>query len=175
MFGMPVASLIVAAVAVLLLAPAFAQAQGRVIIKHAYQLERAPIVKTTGQSYEALAAAYVLYDLCAEELDIADEKKAYLTNQFTKVARQYQIAYQDAYVDYVGVSPKQALGDDIAVSKKKQQQKTVNDTALLIRKKGCQSERFLKIWKYVDKLYASDTAPPTEALSLEPKAKFGKK
>lgn len=172
---MPVSTLTLAALAVLVIAPAFVHAQSRVIIKHAYQLERAPVVKTAGQNYEALAAAYVVYDQCAKDLGIADEKKAYLTDKFTKVAREYQIAYQDAYVAYVGGSPKQALVDDVAATIKKQQQKTVNGTALSIRKHGCQSERFFKILRYVDKLYASDIAPAPDTISLEPKAKFGKK
>lgn len=172
---MPVSTLTLVALAVLVGAPAFTHAQSRVIIKHAYQLERAPAVKSAGQNYETLAAAYVLYDQCAEDLGVADEKKAYLTDKFTKVARAYQIAYQDAYLAYVGASPSQALVDDIAASIKTKQQKTVNNMALSIRNKGCTSGRFRKIFKYVDTLYASDTAPPTQAISLEPRAKFDKK
>jgi hypothetical protein len=172
MSGVPVTILTLSALVGLLMLPTGAYAQSRVIIKRAYQLERAPEVIRIGQTYDAFAGLYVLYDQCGEELGITPEKKAYVTNKLTQTAREYQIAYQDAYVSYVGASPSQALVDDIAASIKAQQQKAVNDMALSIRKKGCTSERFRKLLKYASKAEALDNAPPPEPTLQEPKLKF---
>jgi hypothetical protein len=175
MFGVPVSTLAFVVLAALVVAPVLAQAQQPVLISHAYQLTRAPAVKSTGQTYEALASAYVLYEQCGAELSIPDAEKTYLTEKFASVAREYQIAYQDAYMTYVGASPKQALVDDIAASIKQQQQKAVNTTALLVRQRGCKNGHFRKMRKYVDKLHVIETSVPADSNVLAPRAKFSKK
>lgn len=174
---MPVSSLtfLMVAAFMLLLSPVWVMAKGRVIIKHAYQLERAPAVTSLGRKYKALAGAYVLYDQCEKDLAIAADEKAFLTDTFTNVARAYQIAYQDAYVEYVGAMPSQALVDDIAKTIKAQQQNSVNGMALSLRKWGCRDSRFHKIRDYVKELRTADTAPPEDPALREPKPSFIKK
>lgn len=174
---MPVSSLTFLTVAafLLLLSPAWTLAQKRVIIKHAYQLERAPAVSSLGRSYDALAGAYLLYDKCEKDLAIAADEKAFLTDKFTNTARAYQIAYQDAYVEYVGAMPNQAMVDDIAKTIKAQQQKAVNAMALSLRKWGCRDSRYNKIRNYVNELRTADTTPPEDPALREPKPSFIKK
>lgn len=174
---MPVSSLtfLMAAAAVLLLGPAWVLAQKRVIIKHAYQLERAPAVTSLGRTYDALAGAYLLYDKCEKDLAIPSDEKAFLTEKFTATARAYQIAYQDAYVEYVGAMPNQAMVDDIVATIKAQQQKAVNSMALGLRKWSCRDSRFYKIRSYVNELRTADGKPAEDPALREPKPSFIKK
>lgn len=174
---MPVSSVafLMAAAFLLLLSPVWVLAQKRVIIKHAYQLERAPAVTSLGRTYSALAGAYVLYDQCEKDLTIASDEKNYVADKFTSTARAYQIAYQDAYVEYVGAMPKQGMVDDIAATIKAQQQKAVNGMALSLRKWGCRDSRFNKIRAYVHELRTADTTPAEDPTLREPKPSFIKK
>lgn len=174
---MPVSSLtfLMAATMALLLSPAWVLAQKRVIIKHAYQLDRAPAVISLGRTYNSLAGAYVLYDQCGEALAIPSEETSYLTDKFTSTARAYQIAYQDAYVEYVGAMPSQAMVDDIAATIKAQQQKSVNGMALSLRKWGCRDSRYNKIRGYIHELRTADSKPAEDPALREPKPSFIKK
>lgn len=172
MFGMPVTSLTFLAIAALLLAPTFTHAQTRVIIKRAYQLEHSPRVLDLSRHYEALVGASVFYDKCSKDVDLADEQRTYLRNKFASVAKAYQQAFQDAYMDYVGSPPNQALVNDIAVSIKAQQQRTVNGMTQQIQKWSCRNARFTEIRTYVHKLHKADVAAPPPKTRIEPKVKF---
>jgi len=175
MSGVPVTLAAQLLLAMLLLAPMMAAAQARVIISHAYQLESAPGVAALAGDYSALAGAYVLYEQCGQARGISEERKDYLKKKFLEVAGKYQQAYQDAFVNYVGAPPEQALVNDIAATIAAQQQTAVNAMATQIRKGGCTESRLNKIVKYVETLYAIDTAPPPNPDLLAPKASFGKK
>ena len=175
---MPVSSLtfLMAATMALLLSPAWVLAQKRVIIKHAYQLERAPALVRVHREYEALVNAHVFYDQCGAELGTTEEQKAFLHKKFSDTATAYQIAYQDAYVEYVGAMPNQAIVDDIVATIKARQQRLVNDITQGIRNWKCQSRNFYPIRSYFKKLHAADSAPQaSEPILVEPKADFSRK
>jgi hypothetical protein len=165
-----------AATMALLLSPAWVMAKGRVIIKHAYQLERAPALVRVHREYEALVSASVFYDQCGAELGTTEEQKTFLKKKFTDTAAAYQIAYQDAYVEYVGAMPNQAMVDDIVATIKARQQRLVNDMTQNIRSWKCENRNFYPIRSYFKKLHAANSAPPpSEPALVEPKADFSRK
>lgn len=172
MSGVSITSLILLVIAALVLVPTFPHTQSRVIIKRAYQLEQSPKVTNVGAHYKALVGAHVFYDQCSQEFVMSDEQKTYLRGKVASVAKAYQQAYQDAYMDYIGTTPTQALVDDIAVSIKAQQQRTVDGVTQQIRKWGCRDSRFTVMRGYVHKLYTADQAPPPPKTLIEPKVKF---
>jgi hypothetical protein len=158
---MPVATAALALVVVTALALPFvvaAQAPQRVLIRQVSQLDEDKGVRAMGQTYSALSAANVVYAQCATERGITDEQKKYLSEKFTSVSRSYVIAYKDAYVNHAQALPPQKLVDDVASSIAAQQQKAVNNTALRIRKKGCNDPRIKAMAEYTESLRQKDLA-----------------
>ena len=158
---MPVATSIVwtIAAAAMLLAAAPAQA-GRVLIRQVSQLYDDPGVRQTSAMYEALAGANVVYAQCGSKLGITPDHQGYLAAKFDEVARAYVAAYSAAYSARVKGAPSERLLADITKDITAQQQRTVNNTALAIQKRGCTEPRLRHITRYVDELRARDLAAP---------------
>ena len=119
-----------------------------VLVRNAKQLAQQKSIKQWQPLYEALAAATVVYDQCADAYTITDVQHEYLKTLFVDTTNGYIQAYYDDYVKRVGFMPDQKFMDEVTKILRKQQQRVVNQTAGVIQERGCRDKGIRKILTY---------------------------
>jgi hypothetical protein len=119
-----------------------------VLVRNAKQLSQQRSIKQWQPLYEALAAATVVYDQCADFYTITDVQRDYLKTLFLDTTNGYIQAYYDDYVQRVHFIPDQKFMDEVTKILRKQQQRVVNQTAGVIQERGCRDKGIRKILTY---------------------------
>jgi hypothetical protein len=147
-----------------LLAPSFAMAKDddghrarkRGVVKKAEQLEDAKAVRKQRKPYKLLATAAFIHQECGQELGITASQKQFVEERFKQASKTYIDALDQTFVDRMkGLSTK-VLKQDYVRYLQDVQKPAINNTASVIKQKGCKDRSLAAIIDYFDAIQKAE-------------------
>lgn len=122
----------------------------RGVVKKAEQLEDVKAVRKQRKPYKLLATAAFIHKECGLELGITDSQKQFVEERFKQASKVYIDALDQAFVERMKGPSTSALKQDYVRYLQDVQKPAINNTASVIKNRGCKDKSLAAIIKYFD-------------------------
>ena len=128
----------------------------RSVIKKAEQLEEVKAVREQRQPYKLLVTASYIHQECADELGITEVQRRFVADRFTKASEDYVTALDQAFVNRMKTPSTAEVKQDYVRYLQDLQKPVINNTASIVKYKGCKDKSLAQVLEYFDALQKAE-------------------
>lgn len=144
------------------------KARTRSVIKKAEQLEDVKAVRSQRQPYKLVVAASYIHQECAAELGITEVQRRFVADRFTKASEDYVTALDQAFVNRMKTPSTAAVKQDYIRYLQDLQKPVINNTASIVKYKGCKDKALAQVLEYFDALQKAEEDAKQAKINANP-------